>query len=170
LLIDKLFADGMVVILYTAPLCAALRKGYSHTFYKMLIFVLMSRALLSISMLCLVILSSGLTLNVHFCMNQVEDVSLFATDEHQCGTCGMKQQESGGCCHQEKQLVKLIQDQCPPHFIHYTIASASAFALPEQTIIGLINEKSLGSATDHFYHPPDFSSPPLFLRNRVFRI
>lgn len=136
----------------------------------MLTFVGMSRFLLSITMLCLVALSSGLTLNVHFCMNQVQDVSLFATDDHLCGTCGMQQEESGGCCHQERQLVKLIHDQWPPHFIHYNIAPASAFLLPVQTTLAVKEDRLLVPTDNQLLHPPDILSIPLFLRHRVFRI
>lgn len=130
----------------------------------------MSRILLAISMFCLLALTSGFTLNVHFCMNQVEDVSLFAPEEHQCSVCGMEQQDSGGCCHQEKQLVKLTQDQCPPHFIYFSIASASAFVLPTQPRMILAEHSSSFAADNHYYHPPDYSSAPLFLRHRVIRI
>jgi hypothetical protein len=103
-------------------------------------------------------------------MNQVETVSLFAPDEHVCSFCGMEQQESAGCCHQEKQLVKLTQDQCPPHFIHFSIVPASAFVLPLQPSSELAGLSTSFAAYDHFYHPPDFSSTPLFLRHRVIRI
>ncbi|MFM8806004.1 MAG: HYC_CC_PP family protein [Sphingomonadales bacterium] len=130
----------------------------------------MSRVLLSISMLGLVALSSGLTLNVHFCMNQVQTVSLFATDEHQCDSCGMQQEESGGCCHQERQLVKLVQDQCPPHFLQFNIAPASAYVLPIQTILAAQEDRLLVFVGHQVLHPPDIVSTPLFLRNRVFRI
>jgi hypothetical protein len=144
--------------------------GYLLYKKKMLNFVGMSRILLSISMLCLVALSSGLTLNVHFCMNQVQEVSLFASDKHQCGSCGMQQEESGGCCHQERQLVKLIQDQCPPHFIQYSITPASAFVLPLQTSLAVNEDRLLVFVGHQVLHPPDILSTSLFLRNRVFRI
>lgn len=130
----------------------------------------MSRIFLSISMLCLVALSSGLTLNVHFCMNQVQGVSFFTTDEHQCGSCGMQQEESGGCCHQERLLVKLIQDQFPPHFIQVSIAPASAFVLPLQKSLPINGDRLLVFVGHQVPHPPDILSTPLFLRNRVFRI
>jgi hypothetical protein len=130
----------------------------------------MSRILLAIALVFLVTLSIGWTLNVHFCMNRVEQISLFASEEHHCSFCGMQQEESNGCCHQEKQLVKLIQDQCPPHFIKYGIAPPAFYVWPvaPMPIVPLFVRAYTVKGSIH--HPPDGSPPPLFIQHGVFRI
>ncbi|MFM7645447.1 MAG: HYC_CC_PP family protein [Sphingomonadales bacterium] len=129
----------------------------------------MLRILLAISLCCLLSLSSGLTLNVHFCMNQVADVTLFSSSDHHCNFCGM-QEESDGCCHQEKQLVKLIQDQYPPHFFNYTIVPATAFIPAEQPPLSTIQVQALGSVAGTAERPPDRASVPLYVSHCDFRI
>lgn len=130
----------------------------------------MSRVVLSATLICLLVFSSGLTFHVHFCMNRVEGVSLFASREHQCSSCGMLQQESSGCCHQEKQLVKLVQDQCPPHFLHYNIAPAATFALPVQVATSVALVQRPHPVAGYSHGPPEQVGSLLYLRNRVFRI
>lgn len=130
---------------------------------------MMIRMLLAISMFCLLALSSGLTLQVHYCMNQVAEVSIFSSADHTCNSCGM-QEEKEGCCHQEKQLVKLTHDQFPPYFATYNIAPALAFVGPlvYPSLSALASENGVMARIDPV--PPDNSSPPLFIKNRVFRI
>ncbi len=131
----------------------------------------MSRILLAISLFFLLILSSGWTLNVHYCMNRVEQVSLFAYEEHHCSRCGMEQEESNGCCHQEEQLVKLIQDQCPPQFSNYEIAPATVFISPVKKFISTDLIAKADPTSGPIHHPPPNGSPlPLFIRHGVFRI
>lgn len=130
---------------------------------------MMSRILLSISLVCLLAVSSGLTLNVHFCMNQVAGVSFFSSADHHCNFCGM-QEDSDGCCHQEKQLVKLSQDQYPPHFFNYSVAPAAAFVLPLEMQPSKLLTSELLPFNGVIHAPPDKTSVPLFISNRVFRI
>jgi hypothetical protein len=48
--------------------------------------------------------SSGVAINVHYCMGKVASIDLMHSNE-KCGKCGMK--TSGGCCKDEFKIVKL---------------------------------------------------------------
>lgn len=50
--------------------------------------------------------SSGLALQVHYCMDEVSGVSLSQPDENSCGYCGMEK-NSNTCCKDETRFVKL---------------------------------------------------------------
>ena len=50
--------------------------------------------------------SSGLALQVHYCMDEVSGVSLSQADDNSCGYCGMEK-NSNNCCKDETKLVKL---------------------------------------------------------------
>ena len=51
-------------------------------------------------------LSSGIALNVHYCMGKVSSLDLFQNAKDKCGKCGMKS-GSSGCCSDEFKIVKL---------------------------------------------------------------
>ena len=130
----------------------------------------MTRLLVSFSLICLLVFSNGWNWTIHFCMNRVEDVSLFAAQEHHCSFCGMDQEQSSGCCHQEKQLVKLVQDQRPPQFIRYLIAPATDFALPVQHFVAYFMSWETEGIHRSVEDISEHSRPPLYMTNRVFRI
>jgi hypothetical protein len=50
--------------------------------------------------------SSGLALQVHYCMDKVTGTSLAGNDEQACNKCGMKK-ASNPCCKDEFKFVKL---------------------------------------------------------------
>ena len=103
-------------------------------------------------------------------MNRVEGISLFEPEEHRCSFCGMDQEQSSGCCHQEKQLVKLVQDQCPPQFVRYVIGPATVFVLPVQPLTPAVLYGYSLNIDRSVQELSEISSPPLYVTNRVFRI
>lgn len=82
----------------------------------------------------------------------------------------MDQEQSSGCCHQEKQLVKLVQDQRPPQFIRYLIAPATDFALPVQHFVAYFMSWETEGIHRSVEDISEHSRPPLYMTNRVFRI
>lgn len=130
----------------------------------------MSRVILFLAIVCLLTLTGGMTMHVHFCMNKVEGISLFAGSDHQCDACGMFQQDSNGCCHQEKQFVKLFQDQYPPLFFSYSISPASAYVSPLEFILPARLGRMGKESMEKEVRPPDRSYPPSYVLHRVFRI
>jgi hypothetical protein len=64
----------------------------------------MKKFLTAILAIIYLVVSSGFTLNTHYCMGKIASVDLFQHDK--CGKCGMKQ-STGGCCKDEVKVVKL---------------------------------------------------------------
>lgn len=114
--------------------------------------------------------SCGGILHIRYCMNNIEEVSLFAAADRDCGDCSVPDDKGADCCHQEKQLVKLTQDQYPPVILSFAIARAADFATlyrwPSPFAFGAFDVPAHGT----FYDQAVDGSPPLFVRNRVFRI
>lgn len=61
--------------------------------------------------------SSGIALNVHYCMNKISSVDLFH-HSNKCSRCGMKTDPSdrkgntgSGCCKTELKIIKLTDNQ-----------------------------------------------------------
>jgi hypothetical protein len=131
----------------------------------------MARVLLSISIFLYLVFSNGWVLDVHYCMNKVSSVHLFETKQETCSRCGMETEESKGCCHEENQVVKLVQDQQRPVFLQYDL---TAPAIEELGFFTLDNLSLLYCNLIHtrrpIHGPPLYPSQDIYLMNRVFRI
>lgn len=130
----------------------------------------MARVLLTISIFIYLIFSNGWVLDVHYCMNKISSVHLFETKPEQCSQCGMDVEESKGCCHDEQQVVKLVQDQRTPVSLSYTFTPPAALEaeIPFLSTIALWDSEQ---KIVHVAHaPPEYLSQEIYLLNRVFRL
>ena len=114
--------------------------------------------------------SSGVTINMHYCMGKLVDLNFSHNKDQNCSNCGMKETESNGCCEDEKKFLKIDNAQ--------KIADA-AYQLPLFTSPALTNlflEFSSVSVPSIMEEHPLNNSPsrqqglPLFILNCVFRI
>nr|WP_320058261.1 hypothetical protein [uncultured Bacteroides sp.] len=128
----------------------------------------MRKHLLTIFMLLYIVVSSGITINYHYCMGKLADVSLW--QEAVCPACGMKH-DTHKCCSTDTKLIKLSLDQEVAHLsitdfvpsvttLLFDISEWNSLLAPEQYSIAYIPQKS----------PPDCSSVPLFIHNCTFLI
>ncbi len=51
-------------------------------------------------------MSSGIAMELHYCMGRLAGIEWFSSDNDRCGRCGMKEKK-GGCCSDEYKFVKL---------------------------------------------------------------
>jgi hypothetical protein len=112
-------------------------------------------------------LTSGIVVNIHYCMGRVAGVTYGAESDHRCDKCGM--QSKKGCCGTEHKLVKADDD----HIYVKSISAPLTFAalvpkmFPEYDF-------AITFSREHFntqYHsPPDSRSNNLDVYNSVFRI
>ncbi len=51
-------------------------------------------------------MSSGIAMELHYCMGRLAGIELFSNDNECCTRCGMKEKK-GGCCSDEYKFVKL---------------------------------------------------------------
>lgn len=130
----------------------------------------MARVLLSISIFIYLFFSNGWVLDVHYCMNKVSSVHLFETKPEQCSQCGMDADESKGCCHDEDQVIKLVQDQRTPEALSYTITAPATLEaeVPFSIYTTLCESKQQIVRVAH--DPPEYPSQEIYLLNRVFRL
>lgn len=130
----------------------------------------MKKLIASISYLCYFVVSSGLIINSHYCMDRLASVHLFETAAETCGLCGMNTHESNGCCRDEVLVVKMEQDQ---DRMPVTVA---AFAAPEKLPVVLSDylycRLQNVVVSNHFqnHSPPLLSEQETYLQIRVFRI
>lgn len=127
----------------------------------------MKKAAIVILALLYLITTSGVVVNVHYCMGDVASVTYGHEEPESCGKCGMT--EKAGCCHSELSMVKL--DDVHQQTIK-TQESAKAIAeLPVvyfQTIIAAYDSRTdFGTS---YHSPPDPRVNSVYLHTNVFRI
>ena len=111
-------------------------------------------------------ISSGIVINVHYCMGRVADIAFGDNESDKCPKCGM---ENKGCCHDDVKVVKL-QDSHQLFNNHVEIAKAEAL-IPEYSSV--FNWQIASNDTDPVqrnHSPPLTGDIPLSILNCVFRI
>jgi hypothetical protein len=130
----------------------------------------MKKALIPVIMICYLAFSSGVMVNLHYCMNRLASTELFAIASEQCGKCGMDMHKAHGCCRDELKIVKMDDDQ--------KVNPAVSFALPtlDQLVIvpsEFIITSFYNTPEDNHYseHPPPLlTEQDTYIQNCVFRI
>ena len=129
----------------------------------------MKKTLASITVFSYLVMSSGIVVNFHYCMNRLATTKLFASESKFCPQCGMHTQKSKSCCHDEVKVIKLHQDQNIAQVVHSLQAPEAMVAIPSDFLVAEFYP---------FYETNQFliHSPPLltgqynYLQNCVFRI
>ena len=108
--------------------------------------------------------STGIALNVHYCMGKFSSVELFHHDK--CGKCGM--QTAKGCCKDEVKIVKLSDTHKvvsnDVNIFSPSIIINTCYQDHEMYVAG--NDLSISLQNNS----PPASPVPLCIRNCVFRI
>lgn len=112
-------------------------------------------------------LTSGVMVNIHYCMGRVADVDYGRAADDKCSNCGMEQKD--GCCKTEHKFIKSTTDQL---FAKTITEPSPAVAEIEVNYAGFV---AAPPADEHLtylkYHsPPDKRLNDLSVYNSVFRI
>lgn len=111
--------------------------------------------------------SSGVAMEIHYCMGKRAGVDFYKTAGDTCGRCGMKEKK-GGCCNDEHLFYKLDDAHknvynnynafiSPVIVMHDFSVYVTATVLP-------VEKRFVQKA------PPGDYGPPIFIKNCVFRI
>lgn len=112
--------------------------------------------------------SSGIAMEIHYCMGKQAGVELFGSSSDKCGKCGMTDKESG-CCHDDFKFYKLSDS-------HKTVSNEINFTSPSYAILNeqfvydwQMPDNSVLTAVNN-HSPPDYTTPPACIMNCVFRL
>ncbi len=112
--------------------------------------------------------SSGIAMNVHYCMGKQAAVELYKNNSHKCNKCGMKPR-TGGCCRDEHKFYKLSTEY--KDFAHISFfVPAPVPAIPGEFWYKQFLAATFTSAKILNNSPPHLSQPDAGIRNCVFRI
>lgn len=128
----------------------------------------MKKGIATILLLLYVAFSSGVVINLHYCMDRFDSAQFGATQSEFCGKCGMHTTESNGCCHDQVKIFKIDDEQQVAGF-------SFKFKAPVATInyTTVFNTEITGGvliAQKFIDHPPPLSKQDSYLQNCVFRI
>lgn len=112
--------------------------------------------------------SSGVAMELHYCMGDKAGMDLYGSATDTCGKCGMKEKKTG-CCHDEYKFYKL--NDFHKNVVNDINFSASEIAIASNTAIynwQLAENTVFISPKSNA--PPDYTAPPACILNCVFRI
>jgi len=112
--------------------------------------------------------SSGIAMEIHYCMGKKAGVEFYSNDNDKCGKCGMKEKK-GGCCNDEHKFYKLndshknvsnhLSFETPVVLIENNYPAYHSFPISEAV-----------SANFNNHSPPEYSGPPTCILNCIFRL
>ena len=126
--------------------------------------------LTSIVLICYLVVTLGLVINHHYCMDRLASTQLFATETETCGKCGMHTDESNGCCRDEVKVVKLVQDQNKIPVTSFELPSIDEVVIVPSVFINALFQNIDVKRHFHNHSPPLLSANDTYLQNNVFRI
>jgi hypothetical protein len=128
----------------------------------------MKKIYIGILALVYMAVSSGIALELHYCMGKKAGVDLYGTANEKCGKCGMTEKDLG-CCHDEFKFYKLSDfHKTVSNDIDLTASSIAVvhdhnlfnWQMPDNTLRTAINNNS----------PPGYTAPSACIMNCVFRL
>jgi hypothetical protein len=158
------------VLLIDSQTLAIDKNHYKKRILLLSLYGRMKKAILSISVLCYLAVSSGIVINYHYCMKRLVSVHLFENSPSVCGKCGMETHESSGCCRDEVKLVKLQQDQNKIAVASLEIPALELIVSIPSDFIAASFQRIDVQTHCHNHSPPLLSGQDIYLQNNVFRI
>ena len=130
----------------------------------------MKKAVASISLFVYLLMSCGVIINSHYCMNKLDSTGFFSEAAEVCGKCGMHINDSSGCCRDEVKVIKLDDDHKVTVQNVFSLPTLEAIvSTPSEFIVApFVNNNVPEEIWDHSPPLPDGRS--LHIKNSVFRI
>lgn len=128
----------------------------------------MKKGIASILFIFYFAFSSGVVINLHYCMNKFDSSKFGAEKSKLCGKCGMHTDDSNRCCHDVVKVIKIQDDQ--------QVSSTNVkFTSPEATVIvhTYSTDELINNNVNDFTfsnHSPPLNKQDTYLLNCVFRI
>jgi hypothetical protein len=112
--------------------------------------------------------SSGIAMEIHYCMGKKAGVELFGNDNDKCGKCGMTEKKSG-CCNDEHKFYKLNDS-------HKNVSNDLSFETPVSLLENTFPVYQFHFTSDSLtsklknHSPPVYTGPSACILNCVFRL
>ena len=128
----------------------------------------MKRSAIAILAIVYLAISSGVVVNIHYCMGRMSSVKLQAWAPNTCA-CGKKMESKKGCCKTELKVVKL-EDAQKASYADFAIHTPITPLVTEFNLLLAPSYNVRDLIAPHEHSPPLLSQQDTYLRNCVFRI
>ena len=130
----------------------------------------MKKLAISILAVYYLAVACGITVNFHFCMDQLASVKLYSTEAKKCGRCGMETHKSNGCCRDEVETVKLQEDHQKASIADFQLLALEPITTIPSEFIAADFQNVNEVRHFHNHSPPLLSAQDTYLQINVFRI
>jgi len=113
--------------------------------------------------------SSGIAMEIHYCMGEIAGTDLYSTGSDKCGRCGMKEQNKKGCCHDDHKFYKL-EDSHKKAVNDYSFNIGELSIQPDLPVYNWAIPAGIEKKAVHNNSPPDYVPPPARILHGVYRI
>lgn len=112
--------------------------------------------------------SSGIAMELHYCMGDKAGIELYGASSDTCGKCGMTEKNSG-CCHDEFKFYK-ISDSHKVVTNDINLAASSYAAIDNTYLYNKTMSVEAALIAVNNYIPPDYTAPEARILHCIFRI
>ena len=132
----------------------------------------MKKILVSIFAVFYLAISSGFTVQVHYCMDKLSgwELSIINEEQPSCERCGMHMDDENSCCKDEQKVVKFDSDQKVNQQQNLVFQSLAIVQVLPETNFSTTSLISIVSLPESIQQKPPILSMPLFIRHQNFRI
>ncbi len=130
----------------------------------------MKKVLITILAFTYLAVSSGATINMHYCMGKLMNWDLKQKQDAKCGTCGMGKTGHKGCCKDKQTVLQIGKDQkiSEPGFQVLKNSPDAITGVCPVLPIAYISLIVTGNPVAHA--PPQPGAVPIYMLNCNFRI
>lgn len=128
----------------------------------------MKRSLVIILSMIYLAVSSGVVVNIHYCMGKMSSVKLQAWAPNNCA-CGKKMESKKGCCKTELKMVKL-EDAQKISYADYVFQAPVAQIASPLSLLQTPFYNARVTVLPNGHSPPLLYDSDIYVRNCVFRI
>lgn len=112
--------------------------------------------------------STGVVINLHYCMDRLDSVQFGVSDTDTCNKCGMEKSEGNNCCDNETKIFKIDDDQQVKGLNFKIMVPETLFVkIPDYNDPKVAGELAIISFNNH---APPLYEQDIYLQNSVFRI
>ncbi len=128
----------------------------------------MKKIYIGILALIYMTVSSGIALELHYCMGDKAGIDLYGSASDTCGKCGMSEKNMG-CCHDEFKFYK-ISDSHKTVFNDIDLTASSIAVINNFYVYNWQMPDNTAATAVNNHSPPDCTGPSTCIMNCVFRI